>query len=277
VLLKRQLSEAQGADKERKKLQDKVDKLENRVSISTPSATVSVLPLDSYIRRCHYTKMEETIQQKVVQKEAELNATYDERLHNYEDRLADHACLFEIRPIVILFLYCFRERDLQRQLDLTKEQLRDLRASNETTQAKLFDHSERQGASFILASAALYYSSSDFSEDQETVRKLAEMDIVAADLERANSRVAEVERRNASISRSFNPNLLSLFCRIEQEKLRAEIETVRSGNENVEQCVYLSQFRVTLGDQLVIVFAVSGICNPKCPSYSSRRHVCCKA
>jgi homeobox protein cut-like len=30
--------------------------------------------------------MEETVQQKVVQKEAELNATYDERLHNYEER-----------------------------------------------------------------------------------------------------------------------------------------------------------------------------------------------
>ena len=30
--------------------------------------------------------MEEMIQEKVVQKEAELNATYDERLRNYEER-----------------------------------------------------------------------------------------------------------------------------------------------------------------------------------------------
>lgn len=34
------------------------------------------------------------------------------------------------------------------------------------------------------------------SSDQETLAKLAELDIVAADLERANARVATVERRN---------------------------------------------------------------------------------
>lgn len=32
--------------------------------------------------------MEEMIQEKVVQKENELNATYDERLRNYEERYA---------------------------------------------------------------------------------------------------------------------------------------------------------------------------------------------
>ncbi len=42
--------------------------------------------------------------------------------------------------------------------------------------------------------------------------RLAEADLVTEDLERANSRVAEVERRN--------------------EKLRAEIEAVRSGSES---------------------------------------------
>ena len=41
------------------------------------------------------------------------------------------------------------------------------------------------------------------------------MDLITADLERANSRVAEVERRN--------------------EKLRAEIEAVRSGSESTER------------------------------------------
>lgn len=40
---------------------------------------------------------------------------------------------------------CCRERDLQRQIKLTKDQLRDLRASNETNQAKLLNQSERQG------------------------------------------------------------------------------------------------------------------------------------
>jgi hypothetical protein len=47
--------------------------------------------------------------------------------------------------ILIHDCYC-RERDLQRQLTLTKDQLRDLRASNESNEAKLIDQSERQGA-----------------------------------------------------------------------------------------------------------------------------------
>jgi len=53
--------------------------------------------------------------------------------------------------------------------------------------------------------------------DQETVARLAEADLIAEDLERANARVAEVERRN--------------------EKLRAEIEAVRSGSESADRCV----------------------------------------
>lgn len=39
----------------------------------------------------------------------------------------------------------YRERDLQRQVNLVKGQLRDLRSSNETQEAKLLDHSQRQG------------------------------------------------------------------------------------------------------------------------------------
>ncbi|KAF8638030.1 hypothetical protein AX16_010662 [Volvariella volvacea WC 439] len=118
-------------------------------------------------------KMEDLIQERVAQKENELNATYDEKLRNYEER----------------------EHDLQRQLELTRDQLRDLRSSNESNQAKLLDHSQRQ--------------------DQEVIAKLAELDIIVADLDRANSRVAAVERRN--------------------EILRAEIETLKSGSEGSER------------------------------------------
>jgi homeobox protein cut-like len=39
----------------------------------------------------------------------------------------------------------YRERDLQRQVNLVKGQLRDLRNSNDTQQAKLLDQSQRQG------------------------------------------------------------------------------------------------------------------------------------
>ncbi|KAG7098747.1 hypothetical protein E1B28_000657 [Marasmius oreades] len=118
-------------------------------------------------------KMEELIQEKLAQKENELNAIYDEKLMNYEER----------------------EKDLQRQLSLTKNQLRDLRLSNDTTQAKLLDHSQRQ--------------------DEEVVSKLAEVDMIIGDLGRANSRIAALERRN--------------------EILRAETETMRSGTESSEK------------------------------------------
>ncbi|TFY80606.1 hypothetical protein EWM64_g3405 [Hericium alpestre] len=122
-------------------------------------------------------KMDVLIQEKVSQKEQELHATYDEKLRNYEER----------------------EHDLQRQVSLVKDQLRDLRTSNESNQAKLFDHSQRQ--------------------DQEVYAKLAEMDMIVADLERANTRVATVERRN--------------------ELLRAEMESLRTGNESSERVVAL--------------------------------------
>ncbi|QRV79542.1 hypothetical protein RhiJN_07557 [Ceratobasidium sp. AG-Ba] len=118
-------------------------------------------------------KMDSLIQSRVSQKESELNATYDEKMRNYEER----------------------EQDLQRQLTLTKSQLRDLRASHDNSQAKLLDHSQRQ--------------------EQEVEAKLAEMDLVVADLERANSRVAAVERRN--------------------EVLRAEIESLRTGSDSAQR------------------------------------------
>ncbi|KAG6866697.1 hypothetical protein C0991_011356 [Blastosporella zonata] len=118
-------------------------------------------------------KMDDMIQEKVAQKENELNATYDEKLRNYEER----------------------EQDLQRQISLTKNQLRDLRTSNDSNQAKLLNHSQRQ--------------------DQEVIAKLAEVDMIVADLDRANSRVATVERRN--------------------EILRAEIEAMRSGSDTSDR------------------------------------------
>ncbi|GAA6006458.1 CCAAT displacement transcription factor COY1 [Rhodotorula paludigena] len=149
--LKQQLVESQAVEKERKKLADKVERLEGR--------------------------MEDMIQEKVSAKEAELHATYDERLRNYDER----------------------EKDLQRQVTVARSQLRELRTTADTNQARLFDHSQRQ--------------------DQETVARLAEADLVAKDLERANARVAEVERRN--------------------EKLRAEIEAVRSGSESAERVTAL--------------------------------------
>jgi hypothetical protein len=44
----------------------------------------------------------------------------------------------------------FREKDLQRQVQTVKHQLRDLHTSNESTQAKLLDASQRQGMSLLM-------------------------------------------------------------------------------------------------------------------------------
>lgn len=39
------------------------------------------------------------------------------------------------------------EKDLQRQVTVARSQLRELRTTADTNQARLFDHSQRQGAS----------------------------------------------------------------------------------------------------------------------------------
>lgn len=121
---------------------------------------------------------------------------------------------------------------------MTRSQLRDLRTTNDSSQAKLMDHSERQGTFALSRFASLpafpsrhpvplfagccKESSLTFlaiinrgHSDQETMARLAEADLMTEDLERANSRVAEVQRRN--------------------EKLRVEIEAVRSGSEGTAQ------------------------------------------
>jgi homeobox protein cut-like len=119
------------------------------------------------------SKLEEMVKVQVSNKEAELDAVYGERIMNFQQR----------------------EKDLTKQLDLTKKQLTDLRTSNESNQAKILDDSSRR--------------------DFETVSRRAEIELVEVDLERSHRRIEEVERRN--------------------EKLRAEIEAVRSGSEAQER------------------------------------------
>ncbi|KAI0031748.1 CASP C terminal-domain-containing protein [Vararia minispora EC-137] len=139
-------------------------------------------------------KMENVVQERIAQKENELNAAYDEKMRNYEER----------------------EQDLQRQVAFAKEQLRDLRMSNESNHARLLDQSQRQGQSH--------------TEDQEVYAKLAEMELVVADLERANTRVAAVERRN--------------------ELLRAEVESLKTGNERSDRVKDLEAQVTTLENEI---------------------------
>ncbi|KAG2088538.1 uncharacterized protein F5147DRAFT_587598, partial [Suillus discolor] len=47
--------------------------------------------------------------------------------------------------------------DLQRQVALYRDQVRDLRLSNESNQAKLFDHSQHQGELYCFPSSTSFF------------------------------------------------------------------------------------------------------------------------
>ncbi|KAF9182888.1 hypothetical protein BGZ51_004364 [Haplosporangium sp. Z 767] len=100
------------------------------------------------------TKQEETIQEKVKEKEQAFREEWEEKIRSAKER----------------------EHDLQRQLNQAKDQLKALKHSNDSTQATLVDHSQKY--------------------EEEVVAKLAELDIVLLDYERANSRISELEGQN---------------------------------------------------------------------------------
>ncbi|CEG76159.1 hypothetical protein RMATCC62417_11093 [Rhizopus microsporus] len=70
--------------------------------------------------------------------------------------------------------YKEREHDLQQQLNQALDQLTQLKQSHDDTQAQLIGHSQKY--------------------DEEVVGKLAELDIVTMDLERANVRIIQLEK-----------------------------------------------------------------------------------
>ncbi|PSR81187.1 hypothetical protein PHLCEN_2v6522 [Hermanssonia centrifuga] len=174
------VAEAKEFENELKRLREENDELRKRLN-ETSSLETAKKKAETRVEQLEQ-RMDEMIQEKVTQKENELNATYDEKMRNYEER----------------------EQDLQKQVGLLKGQLRDLRTSHESNQAKLLGHTQRQ--------------------DEEVVTKLAELDMMVSDLERANSRVVTVERRN--------------------ELLRAEIEAIKSGNQSSDRLQELKS-RVT--------------------------------
>ena len=82
--------------------------------------------------------------------------------------------------------------------------------------------------------------------DQEVFSKLAEVDMIVADLDRANTRIATVERRN--------------------EILRAEIETLRSGNEASDRYAILPYHSSPLTRPAIPLALASNAWNPKSPN-----------
>ncbi|KAL7310460.1 hypothetical protein PS15m_009957 [Mucor circinelloides] len=94
-----------------------------------------------------------------------------------------------------------REYDLQKQLNQALDQLTELRQSHDDTQAQLIGHGQKY--------------------DEEVVGKLAELDMVTMDLERANGRIIQLEKKNDDLKE-------------EMAKLRESKDT-NEGNETAQQ------------------------------------------
>ncbi|KAH0827413.1 CASP C terminal-domain-containing protein [Lanmaoa asiatica] len=151
-------------------------------------------------RRMARWRMDELITEKVAQKENELNATYDERMRNYGDR----------------------EQDLTRQVTLYKSQLRELRLSNETNQARLLDASSRA--------------------DQDLVSRLAEADMeeLRAEIEalRAESENTELITRlqsRLSTLESTNADLTAQLLSIQSQLSVAQAQLARHDEEGAKR------------------------------------------
>ncbi|KAI9337541.1 CASP C terminal-domain-containing protein [Obelidium mucronatum] len=110
--------------------------------------------------------------------------TLKARLATYEAKLDDMvsekvlAKEIEIKQATDEKIRIYKETEyaLQRQLNLMKDQLSNLQSSHDVTQAKLVDYSSQY--------------------DQEVAGKLGELEIVTADLERANQKAASASREN---------------------------------------------------------------------------------
>ncbi|KAI9288837.1 CASP C terminal-domain-containing protein [Umbelopsis sp. AD052] len=103
------------------------------------------------------SKFQDSINEKVEEKEQESKLQLNEKIRLYKER----------------------EHDLQRQLSQAHGQLTQLKHSHDDSQARLIDHSSKY--------------------DEEVVAKLAELDIVVMDLERANARVIEAQSKNEKL------------------------------------------------------------------------------
>ncbi|KAF9351957.1 hypothetical protein BGX34_000260 [Mortierella sp. NVP85] len=131
-----------------------------------------------------------------------------------------------------------REHDLQRQLNQAKDQLKALKHTNDSTQATLVDHSQKY--------------------EEEVVAKLAELDIVLMDYERANSRIAELEGQNELLRNQLDgmqgrgidqERAATLEQTIENQD--AELQTLNTALENLrtsteKQITTLERKTVTL-------------------------------
>lgn len=138
--------------------------------------------------------METLIQERVTQKENELNATYDERLLNYEERYAEIVAI----PDAQLTLSSLPARGTSSDNSSLRKTnsvnfVRPMRLIKPSSSTRVKDKVKPMStSSFEISPLTTPFT----GIVQEAGAQLAEMDMMAADLERSNARVAAVERRN---------------------------------------------------------------------------------
>lgn len=120
----------------------------------------------------------ETIKLKIASKEAEMRAIIDEKQRYWRER----------------------ESELEAQVQEARDQIKELRSNTEVLQVRLSAKSQDQLTDSITDNNAT-----------KAAGRIAELELVASDLERANKRMLEFEKRNV--------------------ELRSELETARSGTQ----------------------------------------------
>ncbi|KAG0029013.1 hypothetical protein BGZ81_004205 [Podila clonocystis] len=135
------------------------------------------------------TKQEETIQEKVKEKEQAFREEWEEKIRSGRER----------------------EHTLQRQLNQANDQLKTLKHTNDSTQASLVDHSQKY--------------------EEEVVAKLAELDIVLLDYERANSRISELEGQNEMLRDQLEGNH---GRSVDQERVASLEQTVENQDTELQ-------------------------------------------
>ncbi|KFH63073.1 hypothetical protein MVEG_11110 [Podila verticillata NRRL 6337] len=135
------------------------------------------------------TKQEETIQEKVKEKEQAFREEWEEKIRSGRER----------------------EHTLQRQLNQANDQLKALKHTNDSTQASLVDHSQKY--------------------EEEVVAKLAELDIVLLDYERANSRISELEGQNEMLRDQLEGNH---GRSVDQERVASLEQTVENQDTELQ-------------------------------------------
>ncbi|KAJ3043990.1 hypothetical protein HDV00_003517 [Rhizophlyctis rosea] len=113
------LSEFRSIEQENKRLKAELAEAHGQLA-SARNSEGSIATLKSRLSK-YEAKLEEMVNEKVAQKEAELKDTMDEKIRIYKET----------------------EHSLQRQLNQVKDQLVQLQSTHDTTQAQLVDHNQQ--------------------------------------------------------------------------------------------------------------------------------------